>query len=185
MNRLSLWMAAVALIACAVVTAAQGQRPMPGGPDGHPGPTPAGVALAPSAVLAPPPPQLLAQLADVVELTDTQAGKLEQIIQTSNQKLQTARQAAAKAMQALRSGLVNPAVDTPKLKELAASAQKADAALAAVGLDVWIQIRSILDADQLTALQQLTGPRPGGPGGPQRPDGPPMEGQPLAPPPAR
>ncbi len=188
MNTLSTWMAATALIACAVVTSAQAQRPAgPGGPDGQPGrPNPA-MAATLSSVLTPPAPQVLERLAEVVELTDTQAGKLEEIMKASNQKLQTLRQSAAKAVQALRDALVNPDIDTPKLKELAASAQKADTALSAAGLDIWIQVRSILNSEQLVALQRMSAPRPGGPGGPggpQRPDGPPMEGQPFGPPPS-
>ena len=146
---------ALALIACA--TAVIGQAPA-GPPPMAPGVK--GGVSCPAMALAPP-PAMVFERADALQLTDDQKTKLKDSLAKGEETLQPLRQKAMEATRALREALFAASFDAAKVSELAASAEKADAAIVKAEVETWTQIRSILTADQVTKLQELMGRRMG------------------------
>jgi Spy/CpxP family protein refolding chaperone len=126
------------------------------------------------AILMVPPPEMIENAAARLGLTDEQKKQLTAVLQAAMPKMEPLRVQAAKSMAALRLALFSD-------KDLAAAldaANKAEAAVAAAELEVWLKIRPILGAEGLKQLGEAmgrTGRRGPGPGGP--------EGPPMAPPP--
>jgi len=167
-----------ALATAIFATAAWGQatgrqgRPGPGGPGG-PG------MSCPAMAVTPPQSAMLERMADQLQLTDEQSTKLNEVITKNQQTMTTLSQKAAEATKALRTAVLASEFDVQKVKDLATAAEKAEAAVIAADIDEWAQIRSILTADQITTMREMTSKQ----GTRQAPSGPPPDGDGQAPPP--
>jgi len=148
-----------------------------------------GPMACPAMAVMPPQSFMLDRLAETLQLSAAQLTKLKEIAAKSDQTVRTLSQKAAEASKAVRTSLFASDFDAQKVKDLAATAQTAEAAIISASIDEWAQIRANLSADQAAKLQELMsmrGPGAGpGPGGPPPPGGEPPspEGAPLGPPP--
>lgn len=175
----------VAVVLAAVISAtpvwSQG-GPGPGGPGGPRGMGGFGMSCPAMAVM-PPQVGMLDRMADALQLTEDQMTKLRTAMTKSDEAMRPLSRSAADSSRALRDALMAPEFNAQKVKDLAATAEKAEAALVSARIDEWAQIRSILTADQAKQLQgMMTMQRPG-PG--QRPGGPPPPGAGGPPPPGQ
>jgi len=196
MKRVVATVAVLALVLCAAVavwgappTPPPDQQPpvAPGPGPGGPGPMGPGPgapptqprpgAVCPAMALMPPTP-LFAHLASVLQITDEQKEKLNTARNKFDEAQRPLRDKCLEATKALRDAMLADEHDAKKTQDLAAAAEKAEAALLAAEIDTWGQIRSILTSAQLAKLRELlSGPirqPPGGP--PARPEPPPPSG---------
>lgn len=138
------------------------------------GGTPRGMGGAgmscPAMATALPQASAVERVTDTLGLTDEQVTKLTAAMTKSQESINSLAQTAATATKALGAALVASEYDAQKVKELAAAAEKAEAAVVSARIDEWTQIRSILTADQAKQFLASAMQRP--PQG-QRPPGPP------------
>ncbi len=173
---------ALAALLCTAPVWSQGP-PAPGGFGGMRGAMGGGMAC-PAIATMPPTARMIDRVADTLQLTQDQATKLKAAMTKCEETTLSLSQKAADATKALRDALLAPTYDAQKVKDLAAAAEKAEAALVSARIDEWTQIRSILTADQVKKLQEAMAVPRGGqrPVGRQRPGAPPP-GPDEAPPP--
>lgn len=167
--------AVLAAMICA--TTAWGQTPPPRGPGGPRGMNRPPVTC-PATVVMPPPAGAIDHVAESLGLTEDQTTKLKATLTKCDESMRSLSQKAADATKAFRDALVASEYDEQNVKNLAATAEKAEAAIISARIDEWTQIRSVLTADQTKKLQEMTmqQPRPDqrpGQGPCQRPGGPP------------
>jgi Spy/CpxP family protein refolding chaperone len=143
----------------------------PGGPRGMGGM----MMFCPAMAIAPPPVGAIDRITESLQLTTDQTTKMKTVMTTADETTATLTKKAADATKALRDATMATTFDATKVKDLAASAEKAEAAVVSNYIDEWTQIRAIITADQVTKLQEATAMRrPAGNG--QRPNGPPPGG---------
>jgi Spy/CpxP family protein refolding chaperone len=110
----------------------------------------------------PPQAGMIDHLSDALSLTDDQATKLNKIITNGDETIRTLTQKSADASKSLRTAVMASKFDVQKVKDLAAAAQKAEAAVISASIDEWVQIRNVLTTDQVEKLQEMmTVQRPG------------------------
>ena len=160
------------------------------GPPGPGGPRGGRPMLSPAMAVMPPQPGMVGHLAETLGLTEDQTAKIEKITAENGDTVRSLSEKSADASKALHDALLAADFDAQKVKDLAAAAQKAEAAVVSASIDEWIQIRAILTTDQARGLLEtmsMRGPGPGQrPAGPRGPGGPgagPMSVSPGAPPP--
>ncbi|MCE5323011.1 periplasmic heavy metal sensor [bacterium] len=143
------------------------------------GPRQGGVGMS-SVVMTVMPPQanMIDRLAEQLDLTEDQVSSLKTVLTEGNTTVQSLQKTSSSAAQALRKALFASTYDADAVADAAAKAEKAEAAVVTASINVWVQIREVLTADQITALQSATtfSGGPGGPGGQGRPGGPPPDG---------
>ncbi|MHB1461922.1 MAG: Spy/CpxP family protein refolding chaperone [Armatimonadota bacterium] len=134
-----------------------GQGGGPGGPGGPAGPNGPGgmVQVSALSVVAPPSTMMIERLADQLELTTSQITQLKVVITAGNTTIKALTTKSAKLTQALQTALLAADYDEVKVKELVAPAQKAETAVINASIDVWTKIRSILTADQISAMKVM------------------------------
>jgi Spy/CpxP family protein refolding chaperone len=182
--------AGLAAAVCSTAVWTQGPPPPggPGGPGRHGGP---GGPMMSCTAMAVMPPQsfMVDHMAQTLKLTKSQAAKVKRITAKSDRTMRSLMQKAANANQSLRKALLASKYDLRKVRDLAAEAERSEAAVVSAGIDEWTQIRAILTAGQAAKLQGMMSmpPRPGRGGpGPGQFGPPPGEGGfPSPPPPGR
>lgn len=142
-------------------------RPGPGG--GGPG-----CMSCPAMAVMPPQAPMLDRIADALQLTEDQVAKLKDILTNGDATIRPLMQTAAEASKALHAAVLASNYDEQKVKDLAVKAEKAEAAVVDASIDVWAQIRTILKADQIKALQETMSAPPQRPEPGRRPMGGPM-----------
>jgi len=156
----------LAALACATVAWSQG----PPGPGGMGRP----MMSSPAMAVMPPHAGMVNRMTEALQLTEDQTSKLETITAKNDENVRTLSQKSEDASKALHDALLAANFDAQKVKDLAATAEKAEAALIGASIDEWTQIRAILTTDQAKGLQDVMSVRGPGPG--QRPFGPPPGG---------
>ncbi len=161
MKKIVLVAVVLAALACSAVIWSQG-RPGPAGPPR---------IGCPATATMPPQAAMLDRLADALALTEDQAAQLKDVLEASDATIPPLVETAGESCKALREALFATDYDAAQVAELATKAESAEAAIVTASIDVWTQIRSILRADQIAALQEVMsapppGPRPGGRPGP-------------------
>lgn len=144
---------------CVVPAWCQGQSG-PGGPGGPGG----GMISCPAMAIAPPSAAMVDRLAENLSLTEDQTTKLKAVMTKSENTITPLSKKLTEATKALRSALTASTFDADNVKVLAAAAEKAEAAVVSARIDEWIQMRSILTAEQVTKLQATANKRPSGMG---------------------
>jgi Spy/CpxP family protein refolding chaperone len=142
-------------------------------------------ASCPATALNPPPAMLLDR-ADSLNLPAETKDKLKAVLTKGSETLQPLRQKATEATRLVREATLADDFSEAKVKELAAAAEKAEQAVIDAEIGVWKDIRGVLSADQVKALREFM---TGGMGmGIRRQDGPGAPGAggpgPSTPPPA-
>lgn len=137
----------------------------------------------PLAAVGVPQPGMLERMADMLQLSDDQMTKLQTVMAANGKIVQPLMQKSGEACKALHDAVLAAEYDAANVKALAVKAEKAEADVVAANIDVWTQVRAILTADQIAALQQAMNAPHQGPGQGQGPGGPPPPGGPGGPPP--
>lgn len=167
MRKTAIIVLSLALAACAIVVLAQ----VPGGPPATGGPAGMrvgmGMGSCPAMTLTPPSARML-ERADMLQLSDDQKTKLNDVLSKGDQTLAPLREAAGKASRALRTAVMGSEADAQKIAQLVADAQKTEAAIINAEIQIWGQIKSVLSAEQMTKLQELLASRAGMGGGRNR-----------------
>lgn len=178
-KKLTVVLLVMVLSVCALAAWSQDGPARQGGQRWQQRPGAAGGSACVCATLMVPPPEMIQFAATRLTLTDDQKSKLTAVLEAAKPKLEPLRGKAGESMAALRKALFSDK-DAAAVKEAVDAASKAEAAVSAAELDVWLQIRPILSADQLKMLGEAMGrtgrpmrPAPGGPGGPPQGDPPP------------
>ena len=127
----------------------------------------------PAMVLMAPSAKAIESSADTLGLTDEELTSLKATVSKADETLTSLTQKASSATKALREALMATEYDAQKVKDLAAAAEKAEAAVISARIDEWTQLRAILTADQITKLQSSGMQRPNQG---SRPSGPPPSG---------
>lgn len=161
MKRAALISAILAAVICAAAVWSQGR----------PGPGAMGIHRMSCPAMATMPPQAgrIDSLAKTLQLSKDQIAKLKKVSAESDKKLKPLSEQAAKSTQALRSAVLASKYNVKSVKELAAKAQKAEAAIVTANIDAWTKTRAILTTSQAAKLQtainahyQSPGQRPAG-----------------------
>lgn len=124
---------------------------------------------SPAMALVPLPPGAIDRASEALGLTDDQTTKLKAAVSDSELSIHSLSQKSADATRSLHDALMASDYDAQKVKNLAAAAEKAEAAVISARIDEWTQVRSVLTADQSKGLQGMGTQRPGRdmrPGGP-------------------
>lgn len=165
---------ALAAVVCASPVYSQG-RPGAGGPRGTGGLS----ASCPVMAITPPQASALDRLADAFQLTEDQSSKLKSVLTKSDETVSALSKKSAEATKELKTAVMAADFDAVNVKALADKAEKAEAAVVNAIIDEWIQIRSILTADQVKTLQETMSKQQGSG---QRPAGPPPGADGFTPP---
>jgi Spy/CpxP family protein refolding chaperone len=167
----------LAAVVCSIAAWTQGPPP-PGGPGGA-GRMGGPMMACPEMVVMPPPAFMMDHIAQALELTKSQSARVKTITAKNERSMRSLMQKCSDASGALRKGLLASKYDPRRVRDLAAAAERAEAAVVSAGIDQWTQIRAILTAKQASKLQSVLsmpphpGPRGPGPGqfGPPPPPG--------------
>lgn len=111
----------------------------------------------PMGALNPPSAMMFEMGAERLHLSNEQVDKLKTLVINAEQTLRPLREKCRETTDALRAGLFAPDKDANALRGLADNAEKAEAAVIAAELDVWVKVKTTLNPEQLKMLQEMMG----------------------------
>lgn len=116
-----------------------------------------GMMSSPAMSVKIPQANMIDRLADSLQLTDDQKTQLKSIITKGTETLNTLTKKSTASSKVLREAILATSYDAQKVKDLAATAERDEAAEVSASIDVWTQIRSVLSADQIKQLNDVMG----------------------------